>query len=84
MWSPQLEPKILVTPHQYKIVTLVKNGLTNRLIAEYFNSTPGAIEQHLVKLFRRHGFKNRHDAAAHLHRMVAVDLRKERSKPNGH
>ena len=67
---------MLVTSKQKRIAELVAKKFSNEEIAVKLGNTEGAIEQHLVKLFKRHGLKSREELAAKVGQLVVGDLRR--------
>lgn len=67
---------MLVTSKQKRIAELVAKKFSNQQIAERLGNTEGAIEQHLVKLFKRHGIKTREELATKAGSLVVGDLRR--------
>lgn len=68
---------MIVTEKQYRIAKLIAGGeISNTEIAMRLGNTRGSIEQHLVKLFKRHGFKSREDLKAAFPKFTVADLRK--------
>ncbi|MEM8853621.1 MAG: LuxR C-terminal-related transcriptional regulator [Pseudomonadota bacterium] len=50
---------VALTTRQMEIVRLVKDGLSNREIAERLTLSEGTVKIHLAKIFRRAGVRNR-------------------------
>jgi DNA-binding NarL/FixJ family response regulator len=64
-----------VTEKQKQIALLVRQGFSNARIAEALGNTEGAIEQHLVKLFKRLRVKTRDALGKRSSDLVVCDRR---------
>jgi DNA-binding CsgD family transcriptional regulator len=63
--------RIVVTPRQAEILSLVARGLGDKAIADTLGVAPRTIRTHLERLFREYGLSSRSEA-------VAVWLRSKR------
>jgi DNA-binding CsgD family transcriptional regulator len=69
--TAHLSRRIVVTPRQAEILSLVARGMGDKEIAENLGVAPRTIRTHLERLFREYGLSSRSEA-------VAVWLRSKR------
>lgn len=61
--SNDLAEKIAaLTPQQYKVLTMLSDGLLNKQIAYELNVSEATIKAHMTAIFRKLGVKNRTQA----------------------
>ncbi len=59
-----LSRRIVVTPRQAEILSLVARGLGDKAIADSLGVAPRTIRTHLERLFHEYGFSTRSEAVA--------------------
>ena len=64
----------ILTPRQWEVLGLVREGLTNDEIAARLGVSPKTVESHLRRLFERHHLASRTELAARALRAGWLDL----------
>lgn len=66
----------MLTPREVEILTLVKEGYTDKQIAEELGIAPETVKNHLSVIYIRLGVKNRTEAVVTALRMGIIELEK--------
>jgi DNA-binding CsgD family transcriptional regulator len=71
----KMSERLYVTPKQHKVILLVAENLSNAEIGVRLGNSQGAIEQVMVKLYKRLGVKSRAELKQLAGRVIVIDRR---------
>ncbi|MGC2202724.1 MAG: LuxR C-terminal-related transcriptional regulator [Stellaceae bacterium] len=58
------EPPVLLTPREIEVLTVLSNGLSNKVAARHLGISPHTVKFHIESLFRKLGASSRAEAVA--------------------